>query len=101
MGKEEYENLWKESFQTFPISNSDLIRSTWSYSYISSFLEHKVVIEYYNIENSFQTEKQPLTYKDRINLAKKHLSGHLLEYHNAAYIYEVASYKNYEKELSE
>src|SRR5690606_29664560 len=75
----------------------DLVRSTWSYSYISSFLEHKVVIEYYN--NTSEAVKQELTHTDRINLAKKHLSGHLLEYHNAAYIYEVASYKNYEKEL--
>lgn len=95
----DYENLWESSFQTYPISNPDLIRSTWSYSYISSFLQYKAVIEYYNIENSFKTEKQPLTYKDRINLAKKHLSDHLLEYHNAAYIYEVASNENYEKDL--
>ena len=97
--KEEYENLWKESFQTYPISNPYFMRSTWFYSYISSFLGHKAVIEYYNIENSSKLEKPPLTYKDRINLAKKHLSGPLLEYHNAAYIYDLASYKNYEKEL--
>jgi thiol-disulfide isomerase/thioredoxin len=99
LNKEEYETLWKESFETYPISNPDLTRSTWFFFYIQSYLGYKNLVEDYNYDNTNETVKQEKTHSDVINIAKKYLTGKQLEYYYAAYLYDTAIYKNYEKEL--
>src|SRR5690606_37718340 len=45
LNKEDYETLWKESLETYPISNPDLIRSTWFFFYIQSYLWYTELVE--------------------------------------------------------
>lgn len=98
LDKNEYETLWKNSFHTYPISNSDLIRSTWFYNYLQSFLWYKELVEDTEIKNNSNT-KQEFPRTHHINTAKKYLSGKQLEYYYAAYIYFESLYQDFSKEL--
>ncbi len=95
-----FRGMWKEIYQGHPATDTKLLSSPWFYNYVENYLRY---IE--QADGSFDDElldslyKQgsPRTYK--IENAKINLTGPVLEYYYAAYLYYVSMNKNYEKEL--
>lgn len=96
----EYKNLWQESFTEASVSNINLMRSPWYFSFADNFVE-------YNIFNavSFKQEDHVKLYEDglyhsnHLEISKKHLQSIFAEYHHAAYLMNAAIQKRFEKEL--
>ncbi len=100
LNKQEYTSLWKDALQSYPISNSSLMRSPWFFYYIQSYLRYMELVEENTDVNTLaEIRKQGLIHTHYINIAQKYLTGNQLEYYYAAYVYYEAVNKNYEEEL--
>lgn len=98
--KDQYSQLWKDIFQSNPVTNPELLHSPWFYYYVENYLRyHEFIIDSIDVATLTELNKQGKIHTHKINYAKKHLSGQQLEYYTAAYIYYTAINKNYEKEL--
>lgn len=100
LNKEEYSALWREIFQSHPVSNPELLQSPWFYYYVENYLRYNELIkESIAIEILSNIRQKDSIHTHKIEKAKKYLSGKQLEYYYAAYIYYEAINKKYEKEL--
>lgn len=98
--KEEYSALWREIFQSHPVSNPELLQSPWFYYYVENYLRYNQFIkDSIDTKTLSELRKQGLIHTHNIEYAKKYLSGKHLEYYYAAYIIYQAIYKEYEEEL--
>jgi len=100
LSKEQFSEMWKEIFQSNPVTNPKLLSSPWFYFYIENYLRYnELILEKINTKTLAEFQKKGQIHTHNIDNAKKYLSGLQLEYYFAAYIYYEAINKNYEKEL--
>lgn len=100
LNKEQYEDLWKEVFQTNPISNPSILSSPWFYYYLQNYLRYKeLIVDSVDIKTLTSLIKSGMIHTHYIQSAKKYLTNPSLEYYYAAYIYYESVNRNYEKEL--
>lgn len=70
--KEAYTQLWKDIFQSNPITNPELLRSPWFYYYIENYLRYnELIIDATSIATLSELNKQGLVHTHNINYAKK------------------------------
>ncbi|MFD2834742.1 redoxin family protein [Christiangramia antarctica] len=99
LNEEQYTGLWADAFQTAPVSEK-LMRSPWFFYYVQSYLRFKESTDSdYDLQALSEIGKRGKIHTHNIEMAKKYLSGKILEYYYAAYILYEAINKNYEKEL--
>lgn len=100
LSEEQYKELWSEIFESNPVTNPEILSSSWFFHYAENYLRYKdLIIEGTTLTALSEINKQGLTHTHNINNAKKYLSGPQLEYYFAAYIHFETINKNYEKEL--
>ncbi|MFB9080019.1 TlpA family protein disulfide reductase [Flavobacterium procerum] len=100
LSKKQYSELWAEIFKSNPVTNPKLLSSPWFYFYVQNYLRYnELIVEKISIDALSEIGKQGRVHTHNIENAKKHLSGVQLEYYIAAYLYDAAIQKNYEKEL--
>lgn len=96
----EYKNMWAETFVKANFSDPDLFRSPWSYSLVENYLYYKRLTDKsFDIVKERGIQDQGLIHTKYIEMAKKELTGNMLEYNNAVYLYTQCIQKMYEKEL--
>jgi len=96
----EMKQLWDNVFIDYPITQMDLMRSSFWFDYSKNYANYK---EFTQKDFSFQKLKEfyekELIHTHNIQESKKYISGSMLEYYQAAYIYIESLQKKYEKEL--
>lgn len=98
--EDEFKNMWREIYQSNPVTNSAFMASPWFYYYVRSYLQyHEITDKEFNNEYLGELYKQGLLNTHKINNAKEFLSGDALEYYYAALLQMSSMGKNYEKEL--
>jgi thiol-disulfide isomerase/thioredoxin len=92
--------FWGNIFIEAPITQSKLMRSSFWFDYIKSYLSYKEFTQTdFSIQKIRGFYEKGLIHTYNIQEAKKYISGDMLEYYQAAYIYFESSKKEYEKEL--
>lgn len=92
--------VWNESVTSIPLNSSNFLKSKWAYYYIQNYLLHQ---EYF--EDGFNWEVRPKVRKEErfhtyiIDIAKRYLTGDVLEFYDAAYILSSARQHKFEIEL--
>ncbi|WP_338838825.1 TlpA disulfide reductase family protein [Flavobacterium ginsenosidimutans] len=100
LSKEQFSEMWKEIFQSNPVTNPKLLSSPWFYFYIENYLRYnELILEKVDTKIIAEFQKKGQIHTHNIDNAKKYLSGLQLEYYFAAYVYYEAINNNYEKEL--
>ncbi|MBJ2124775.1 TlpA disulfide reductase family protein [Flavobacterium sp. IB48] len=100
LSNEQFSKMWKEIFQSNPVTNPELLSSPWFYFYVENFLRYnELILEKTDTKILAEFHKKGQIHTHNIDNAKKYLSGLQLEYYFAAYIYYEAINNNYEKEL--
>lgn len=100
LSKEQFSEMWKEIFQSNPVTNPKLLSSPWFYFYTQNYLRYnELILEKIDTKILGEFQKKGQIHTHNIEIAKKYLSGIQLEYYFAAYVYYEAINNNYEKEL--
>ncbi len=100
LSEKEYTILWREIFQSHPISNPNIMRSPWFYYYIENYLRYnEFIVDSMDIHKISEIGSKGLIHTHQVENAKQYLSGKNLEYYYAAYLYYSAINKTFEEEL--
>ncbi len=97
---DEFDNLWKGTFEQPLLSNPEIVKSPWFNFYAECYIYFK---EYVNGNftkeklEALRESKQTKIY--RVNKAKEYLNPEVCEDYIANYLYEECFQKEYEKEL--
>ncbi len=96
----EIKNMWKDAVEELFAKNNSLLSSYWYYPLAKNFLQYnEYTNKKFNPNELKEIYKKGLIHTHNINQAKKYLSGGMLEYYEASYLYEACLQRRYEKEL--
>jgi thiol-disulfide isomerase/thioredoxin len=97
---DEMSDLWKDAFSKIPVTDVNVLRSSWSQNYLDNYLYYREFTDQnYNRHKSEEMRKQDLYHTHKMGFSKEYLNGEMLEFHNATYLYMACLQKKFEKEL--
>lgn len=96
----ELKQLWESVFLFLPLTNKSIMSSPWFYSYAENYVNFK---EYtsakFNLQNLIGLYENKTIHTHNIQESEKFLTGAILEYYYAVYVYFWCYQKKYEKEF--
>lgn len=92
--------MWEEAVGNWPAIAEDMARSYWFHESTYNFLNLKEYTdEAFRMEELESLYEKGIIHTHHLEVAEKYLTGKVLEYYAASYIYHEAFQKKYEKEL--
>ncbi|MGC9343310.1 MAG: TlpA family protein disulfide reductase [Bacteroidales bacterium] len=97
---DDIKDMWSDAVLTVPVSDKKVLRSKWNKNFLDNYLQYmEYTDEFYDRLKTEEVREQGLFHTWKMGISKEHLTGEVLEFYNASYLYIECLQKKYEKEL--